>query len=133
MLAVILATVAVSAAPRTDTIATINLNAPAYATTTSATATIWPHLGDYVTFTAAYPQNLDHYGVRIQVLCYQNGALVYGEAGPYTQKFLLGGSMSTWFLTNGNADCVADLYYWSSQGGQKFNFLAEAQFAAYAR
>ena len=55
------------------------------------------------------------------------------EAGPYTQAFLLGGAMSTWYLTDGAADCHADLYYWSYNGGQKFNPLAWVEFAASSR
>jgi hypothetical protein len=129
-----LSTAMVSAAPRTDAVATIDLNVPSYAApTTSSTGAIWPRLGDSVTFSVSYPKNLDHYGVRIQVLCYQNGALVYGTAGPWNSDFLLGGSMSTWFLTNGDSDCVASLYYWSYQGSQKWNYLAETQFHAYAK
>jgi|SoiMetStandDraft_2_1073263.scaffolds.fasta_scaffold124397_2 hypothetical protein len=133
--AIVLGTVAIGAEPRTDALATINLNYPSYAApTTSTTAAVWPRLGDYVTFNATYPKNLEHYGVRIEVRCYnQNGTLVYGEAGPWNQPFLLGGAMSTWFLTNGDAHCVADLYYWSYQGSQKWNFLAETQFQAYAK
>jgi hypothetical protein len=41
--------------------------------------------------------------------------------------------MSTWFLANGDADFVADLYYWANNGGQKWNFLGETQFHAYAK
>ena len=96
-----------------------------------------PHLGDYVTFKSTYyPSNLDQKekgGVRVQVLCYQNGNLVYGEAGHYDMKFLLGGAMSIWFQGGGEADCHADLYYWSYQGGQKFNPLAFADFHALGR
>jgi hypothetical protein len=133
-IALVFSTVAISAAPRTDAIATIDLNVPSFAApTTSSTPAIWPRLGDYVSFNATYPKNLDHYGVRTQLLCYQNGVLIYGEAGPWNQQFMLGGSMSTWVLTNGEADCVANLYYWSNNGGQKFNFLAETQFHAYAK
>ena len=133
--AFVCSTVAISAAPRTDAVATIDLNVPSFAapTTSGTSSAIWPRLGDSVSFSVSYPKNLDHYGVRIQVLCYQNGALVYGEAKPWDQQFLLGGAMSTWFLTNGNASCVADLYYWSYNGGQKWNFLAETQFDAYAK
>jgi len=133
--ALVLSAAMVSAAPRTDAVATIDLNVPTFAAvpTGSTTSAIWPRLGDGVTFNATYPKTLEHYGVRIQVLCYQNGTLVYGEAKPWDQQFLLGGAMSTWFLANGDADCVADLYYWSYNGSQKFNFLAEAQFHAYAK
>jgi len=132
-IALVLSTAMVSAAPRNDVVATIDLNVPAYATPTTSTPAIWPRLGDSVTFNVSYPKTLEHYGVRIQVLCYQNAVLVYGEARPWNEQFILGGAMSTWFLANGDADCVADLYYWSNNGGQKWNFLAETQFHAYAK
>ena len=83
-----------------------------------------------MTFTVTYPKTLDHYGVRIQVLCYQNGNLVFGMAGAYDYQFLLGGSMSQWYLNGGDAECHADLYYWSYNGSQKFNQLASTTFAA---
>ena len=64
-------------------------------------------------------------------MCYQNGTLVYGEAGPYYHTFQLGGASSDWLNNSpGPATCVADLYYWSYQGGQKFNWLASVQFDA---
>jgi len=64
-------------------------------------------------------------------MCYQNGTLVYGEAGPYYHAFQLGGASSDWLNNSpGPATCVADLYYWSYQGGQKFNWLASVQFDA---
>ena len=134
--AFVCSTVAISAAPRPDAVATIDLNVPSFAAppTGGTSPAIWPRLGDAVTFNVSYPKNLEHYGVRIQVFCYSlNGTLIYGEAKPWDQPFLLGGAMSTWFLTNGEADCVADLYYWSNSGGQKWNFLAETEFHAYAK
>ena len=109
--------------------ASITLNVPAtlVAAFTGTTATIWPSLGDAVTFTVTFPSTVKD--PRIQVLCYQNGTLVYGEAGPYDQAFLLGGSSSAWLNTSpGPASCVADLYYWSYRGGQKFNWLASTEF-----
>ena len=122
----------VAAAPAKSTAPpTIILDAPA--TAGAASATLEPHLGDQVTFTVTYPKTLDHYGVRIQVLCYQDANLVYGAAGPYDQAFLLGGAMSNWFLTDGPATCHADLYYWSYNGGQKFNPLASTEFDAAGR
>jgi len=132
-IALVLSTAMASATPRTDAIATINLDVPGFAAvpTGSTTPVIWPRLGDTVTFSVTYPKTLERYGVRIQVLCYQNGALVYGESKKWNQQFVLGGSASTWVLTNGDASCVADLYYWSD-GGQKWNFLAETQFDAFA-
>jgi hypothetical protein len=132
-LACILSAVSLSAAPKNNSSepSTITLNAPALF---AASSTSWePRLGDYVSFTVTYPKTLEHYGVRIQVLCYQNGELVYGEAGPYYQSFLLGGAMSQWFLTDGAATCRADLFYWSYQGGQKFNLLTSTEFEAGAR
>ena len=122
--------VSLVAAPKTAEPSSIILNVPAQAGTTAPWA---PKLGDNVTFTVGYPKTLDHYGVRIQVLCYQDGNLVYGEAGPFSQGFLLGGAMSTWYLNDGPADCHADLYYWSYNGGQKFNPLASVGFAALSR
>ncbi len=90
------------------------------------------HLGDYATFTSTFsPKNLDSKypgGIRIQVLCYQNGELVYGQAGHYDLKFLLGGASSQWLINGGGASCVADLYYWSYNGGQKFNWVASTAF-----
>ena len=64
---------------------------------------------------------------------YQDGNLVYGEAGPYSDLFLLGGAMSIWYLNDGPAICHGDLYYWSHNGGQKFNFLASTSFEAAGR
>ena len=129
VVAIILAmSVAVTAGPGrpTQTGATINLNIPNTPTATTG----WPALGDSVTFNVTYAKQLDKFGVRIQVLCYQDGNLVYGEAGPYNQAFQLGGAMSVWLQGGGPADCVADLFYWSYNGGQKFNWLASTNFAA---
>jgi hypothetical protein len=127
--------VTLAAAPRTSSPATIALNVPSSQVTaftgTSGSATIYPSLGDSVTFSVTYPKTVEKFGPRIQVLCYQNGTLVYGEAGPYYQAFLLGGASSNWLNNSpGPANCVADLYYWSYQGGQKFNWLASVEFEA---
>jgi len=128
--------VTVTAAPprATSTPASITLNVPTTqvaAFTAAGDAAIWPAIGDSVTFAVTYPKTAEKYGPRIQVMCYQNGVLVYGEAGPYYQAFLLGGGSSPWLNHSpGPATCVADLYYWSYQGGQKFNWLASVQFDA---
>lgn len=111
--------------------ATVTLNPPSAQRTASAAE--WPSLGDYVTFSATYPKQLEAKGVRIQVMCYQDGNLVFGMAGAHDYAFLLGGSMSQWYLTGGAVSCVADLYYWSYNGGQKFNWLATTQFDAAGR
>jgi hypothetical protein len=121
----------VSAQRKSTETPTVTLNPPAAART--ASATIWPSLGDAVTFSATYPKQLESRGVRIQVLCYQNGQLVFGAAAAHDTEFLLGGSMSQWYLNGGTASCVADLYYWSYNGGQKFNWLASTQFDAPGR
>jgi hypothetical protein len=110
--------------------ATIALNVPA-SQVQSFTATMWPILGDSVTFSVTFPKSVEKNGARIQLVCYQGETVVYGEAGPYNTTFLLGGSSSEWLNTsNGPAHCVADLYYWSYQGGQKFNWLASTEFDA---
>ena len=116
---------------RTTEPATVTLNPPAAARTGATSG--WPALGDWVTFSATYPRQLESKGVRIQVLCYQNGELVFGMAGAHDYDFLLGGAMSTWYLNGGAASCVADLYYWSYNGGQKFNWLASTTFDAAGR
>ena len=116
---------------RTTEPSTVTLNPPTTARTGSLSA--WPALGDYVTFSATYPKQLESKGVRIQVMCYQNGDLVFGMAGAHDYDFLLGGAMSNWYLNGGPASCVADLYYWSYNGGQKFNWLASTNFDAAGR
>jgi len=131
-IALALATTPVNAGPTKTQSASIILNTPTPVSSSSVTP--WePKLGDYVTFTVAYPKTLDHFGVRIQVLCYQDGNLGFAMAGPADYAFLLGGSMSQWYLSDGPATCHADLYYWSYNGGQKFNLLASTEFTAQGR
>jgi len=131
-IALALATTPVNAGPTKTQSASIILNTPTQVSSSSVTP--WePKLGDYVTFTVAYPKTLDHFGVRIQVLCYQDGNLGFAMAGPADYAFLLGGSMSQWYLSDGPATCHADLYYWSYNGGQKFNLLASTEFTAQGR
>jgi hypothetical protein len=91
------------------------------------------HFGDSVTFSwscdgcAKSPKSAP----RIQVLCYQDGFLVYGEAGPADNVFMLGGAMSDWVVNGGGpAACKADLYFWSYKGQQEFNFVATTAFNA---
>lgn len=102
--------------------------------------------GGYVDFIGNYPGNqpgdrqqdkLDN--PRIQVLCYQGGELVYGEAGGTAHVFSLGGASSQWVNNGGGAaDCHADLFYfkeagknkeWSGHGDQEAVFLASLDFA----
>lgn len=89
-------------------------------------------LGGWVLFDTSVPKSVEKFDPRVQVLCYQDNTLVYGEAGPRSQAFLLGGASSAWLVAGGPAHCVADLYYWSYQGVQKFNWLATVEFDASA-
>ena len=95
----------------------ITLNAP------SSAAGVQPALGDYVTFTTVIPGNVQN--PRVEVLCYQNGALVYGEAGSPANAFLLGGGGSLWLNAGGGAACVANLYYFTWNGGNPGTTLGQ--------
>ena len=86
------------------------------------------HLGDWVTFSTSYPSTVS--APRIQVMCYQGDVLVYGEAGPASQSFLLGGGMSLWLMAGGEADCVATLYQWDWHPQQTFVSFATVAFHA---
>lgn len=87
-------------------------------------------LGGVVSFDTT-TTGLHHEQPRVQALCYQQGLLVYGEAGPADAFFLLGGSSSIWLNdSHGPADCLATLYFWSYKGSQQFNPLATVAFAA---
>ena len=119
-----LAAASVSVAARGSNPATIVLVPPGGG---AVPTTIWPRLGDGVAFATTYPKQLDKYGVGVHLSCFQNGSLVYSETQPNTATFTLGGTSSPWRTTGGPAYCVADLYYWNSQG---FNWLAGAQFTA---
>jgi hypothetical protein len=88
-----------------------------------------PQLGSYVTFNTVVPTNVKT--PRVEVLCYQNGALVYGEAGSPDWAFLLGGGGSLWLSAGGSASCVANLYYFTWNGGTPgTTYLATTSFAA---
>jgi hypothetical protein len=121
----------VAAGSRTPvTAATITLNVPA---TTLDTFSVgqWPNLGDMVSFTVTYPKSVDKYAPRIQVMCYQNETLVWATAAHYYEGILLGGASSPWVNdTPGPAHCVADLFYLTYHGSQKFNWLASTEFDA---
>lgn len=88
-----------------------------------------PSLGSAVTFSTVIPPNVNN--PRVEVLCYQNGALVYGEGGSPTDAFLLGGGASLWRTAGGAASCVANLYYFTWKGGQPATvYLATTSFDA---
>jgi hypothetical protein len=88
-----------------------------------------PSLGSSVSFDTGYPSSVKH--PRIEVLCYQSGSLVYGEAGEVNDTFRLGGGGSAWLTNGGSADCTANLFYFGSHAGrQTYNKLASTDFAA---
>lgn len=90
-----------------------------------------PSLGSSVTFTVTYPTSVKT--PRVEVLCYQNGALVYGEAGSPGDTFVLGGGGSLWLTAGGSASCVANLYYFTWKAGQPATtYLASTSFDAAA-
>jgi hypothetical protein len=95
------------------------------------TAASQPALGSTVSFDTKYPSNTKN--PRIQVLCYQGGELVYGEAGGVTDTFRLGGGGSIWLSNGGAADCTANLFSYGSHAGlQTYNVLASTKFSAAA-
>jgi hypothetical protein len=88
-----------------------------------------PTLGSWVAFSTVIPSNVKN--PRVEVLCSQNGALVYGEAGSPADSFLLGGGGSLWLTNGGAASCVANLYYFGQVGGQSTAvYLATTSFNA---
>ena len=89
-----------------------------------------PHLGGAVTFTSSYPKGTKN--PRIQVMCYQSDALVYGEAGPDDHTVLLGGGASEWLEKGGPASCVADLFdlVWNGNNEQQVTWLGSVSFDA---
>jgi hypothetical protein len=98
----------------------------------AAGATMQPHYQSTVAFNYAGTGRLKN--PRAYVRCYQNGELVYGEAGHAWDTFTLGGGMSQWVLNGGGAaTCWADLYYfkkagtnneWNGNGQQEYVWLA---------
>ena len=87
-------------------------------------------LGSTVTFSTSYSSNVKN--PRVQVMCYQNGALVYGEAGSVDHTFTLGGYASQWVTNGGPASCKADLFdlVWNGNNPQQVTWLATTSFDA---
>jgi len=86
-------------------------------------------LGSTVTFATGFPTSVKN--PRIEVLCYQNGQLVFGMAGATNYAFLLGGGGSIWLDVGGGADCTANLYYFGFKAGSAtYNWLASTSFTA---
>src|SRR5438034_7803788 len=78
-------------------------------------AGVTPHYQGTVWFNSGGTGGLKN--PRIYVYCYQNGSLVYGEAGSAADTFTLGGGWSQWVANGGGAaQCYADLYYFKVAG-----------------
>ena len=108
--------------PHADSSITLNTGSTSFASSA-------PHLGGYVSFTVVSPGNVKT--PRVEVLCYQNGALVYGEGGSPSDSFLLGGGGSLWLTAGGSANCVANLYYFTWNAGTPgTTYLATTSFDA---
>lgn len=112
---------------------------PADGPTSIALVTPDPHFGGTVTFAVTFSKADAKYaytgrggGARIEVLCYQSGALVYGEAGTYLDSFLLGGGWSLWIDNGGGAaSCVANLFRFDNGASvQTYVVLASTSFDA---
>jgi len=125
------------AAGKTSTPAWIALHIDQTEVAASTSST--PALGDVVTFDTGYPSSVKN--PRIELLCYQSGALVYGETASADQVkqqeltgspgLTLGGGGSIWKDNGGAADCTANLFYFGSKAGQQtFNVIATTSFAA---
>lgn len=76
-------------------------------------------LGGQVTFDATYPRQPGAVIVRVQVVCRQNAAVVYAEAGPVDHTFTLGGPGTDWATSGGPADCLPTLWAWRDQRRQQ--------------
>jgi hypothetical protein len=89
-----------------------------------------PALGSELTFSTTYPNSAKN--PRIDVRCYQNGTLVYGEAGGVNQVFVLGGYASDWKAAGGPANCSARLFdlSWNGNNMQDVTWLASTSFDA---
>ena len=96
---------------------------------TTALAASAPRLGAAVAFDAGYPKTVRN--PRVAVKCYQDGVLVYAEAGGVDESFVLGGGSSDWLRSGGSASCEADLFYFTYKGKvQSYHWLASTAFDA---
>lgn len=89
-----------------------------------------PHLGGAVNFSVTYPREVK--SPRIAVRCYGYDSAGYAEAGPYDKWFVLGGASSDWQRAGGDAQCIADLFYftWKPNRPQEYHWLGSTSFEA---
>ena len=100
-------------------------------------ATLTPTKGDDISLTAAYSGIRKQDTVRVQLLCYQDIGVVYGDAvtltgSPQTVSFKLGenSATATSVWNGGNAHCVGYLFYVTNVGGGNTQQLASVGFDA---
>ena len=118
MLIGVLLAATVSAAPK-----------PAAAPTIALHPSSDVRLGGWVLFEVeAAKQQFDRYRLSVQVLCYQEGHVVFAGSMRPEYAMLLGGYVSPWLESGGPAICVADLYYWTH--ANKLVVLATTDFDA---
>jgi hypothetical protein len=92
-----------------------------------------PSLGQTVSFITTYPRT--DRNPLIEVTCYQNGTLVWGEVGYVITSFTLGGGSSPWLNNGGGAAaCTAELVnqVWNGNTEEQLTVLASTSFAATA-
>jgi len=88
-----------------------------------------PVLGASVSFSTTY-SNVKYPAVEVN--CYQNGALVWGQVGLPTDIFKLGGDSSPWLSNGGGpASCVGELLSetWRGTTEEAMTVLATTPFA----
>jgi hypothetical protein len=100
-------------------------------------ATLEPAKGDDVTLTATYSGIRKQDTVRVQLLCYQDIGVVYGDAvtltaSSQTVSFKLGvnSATATSVWNGGAAHCVGYLFYVTNIGGGNTQQLASVAFDA---
>jgi hypothetical protein len=103
----------------------------------SAAAKVTPAHGDAVSLDAAYAGLRKQDTVRVQLLCFQDVGVVYGDAvtlseSPRSVSFVLGvnSATATSVWTDGAARCEGDLFYISPAGGGTVHYLDSLTFDA---
>ena len=92
-----------------------------------------PSIGQSVSFITTYPKTVKN--PVVEVNCYQNGTLVWGQVGSVTGSYKLGGDSSPWLNNGGGpANCEADLLsqVWNGNSQEQMTLMAYTTFAATA-